>query len=212
MPEVPQSLPFFFSRDEFLRMVGRLHGHRRVLIDGELNASSIKTARAELFKLELNEIAPILIILESGGGEMVPSHQLQDAIGMLQSPVDVLAIGDCASMAVDIMQMCRTRYMLPSSRLLVHYLRTSRRWIIDDPDLLEGDIRYFHEQGRANRERRFKLYEKRTGHSRAKLEEMFRYGEVHDAYFSAEQAVELKLADEILTDFKLFPQPKKKEE
>lgn len=204
MSDIPQ-LPFFLNQKEFIGITGYLHGNRRVLISGELNNDSLKKTTLELIKLEYDEVAPILIVIESGGGQMTPSLQFADTISMLNSPIDIVTIGDCTSMAVDIVQMCRKRYMLPSSRLLVHYIRNLQPWIFDDPERLETDIRYFHERLVESREFRFSLYEKRTGLPRTKLEEMFRHGEVHGAYFSAKQAIEHGLADEILTDFKFLP-------
>jgi ATP-dependent protease ClpP protease subunit len=198
-------LPFFLSEKEFFQMTGHWHRHRRVLIAGDLNSESLRKTSLELIKLENVKIEPITLMIESGGGNMVPTQQLEDTINMLNSPVDVIVFGDCASMAVDLIQMCRRRMMLPSARLLVHYIRNRQPWICDDPEQLETDIRYFRERLTEDRERRFALYEKRTGLPRPKLAEMFRHGEVHQAYFSAKQAVELRLVDEIVTDFKLFP-------
>lgn len=108
-------------------------------------------------------------------------------------------------MAVDLMQMCRRRLMLPSARILVHYVRNDQRWICDDLDQLDGDIKYFQERMREIAERRLELYQKRTGLTPGKIKDLFRQGEIHQTYFSAKQAVEMNLADEIVTDFKLFP-------
>lgn len=182
-----------------------LMGHRRIPIDGELNIKLIQQATNSLIKLDFDSNKPITLLLSSEGGSYEATMQLGDLIASLNSPVDVVAYGDCASMAVDLIQMCRKRMLLPSTRLLVHYLRMRGRWICDDPEGLEADIALFRRDMAISREKRFSLYRNRTGLTDQKILEMFRYGETHGAHFSAEQAVESKLADEILTDFKLFP-------
>jgi len=202
----------FFQPEEIAKMKGVLHAYRRVMLSGQLNASSIRVASLECLKLELQSNEPITLLLESGGGDVEVSQQFADLISSLNSPVDVVAINDCSSMAVDLMQMCRRRMLLPSTRLLVHYIRYSRKWIGDDPEILDGDLKYFKEELDQSRESRLALYERRTGLSRERLAEIFRYGEVHASYFTAQQAVGFGMADEILTDFKLFPITKKEGE
>lgn len=198
-------LPFFLSEREFQHMMGHWHAHRRVLISGQLNSDSLKRTMLEFIKLDYLNDDPITLMIQSGGGHVVPTHQLEDTISALNSPVDALAIGDCASMAVDLIQMCRKRMIMPSSRLLVHYIRNEQQWICDDLEQLETDIGYFRERVRDIANRRLALYKKRTHLSEEKIKELFRHGEVHKAFFSAKQALEYGLVDEIVTDFKVFP-------
>ncbi|MDQ5969060.1 MAG: ATP-dependent Clp protease, protease subunit [Patescibacteria group bacterium] len=205
------SLPFFLSEKEVCGWTGHWHAIRRVLVSGELNSESLKRTALELVKLDFISSDPITLMIDSGGGSVTPTHQLEDTISILNSPVDALMIGSCASMAVDLMQMCRRRLMLPSARILVHYVRNDQRWICDDLDQLDGDIKYFQERMREIAERRLELYQKRTGLTPGKIKDLFRQGEIHQTYFSAKQAVEMNLADEIVTDFKLFPRKQDEE-
>jgi ATP-dependent protease ClpP protease subunit len=195
----------FLSNKEIAGMKGYLHASRRVFVSGTLTEKSLKRATLELIKLDFEKTEPILMLLESAGGDVVATQQFYDAISLMNSPVDVLAIGDCCSMAADLVQVCRRRMLMPGVRMLLHYIRASQPWIADDPARLEVDLNYFRQSMSEIRESRFALYEKRTNLSRERLEELFRHGEVHKAYFSAKQAIELGLADEIVTDFKLFP-------
>jgi len=205
-----QKLPFFVSSDEIMQWTGYWHAHRRILVSGEFTGDSLKKTSLELTKLDYENSMPITLMIESGGGSVVPTHQLQDIISVLNSPVDALVIGDCASMAVDLVQMCRRRLMLPSARMLIHYVRNEQRWICDDLEQLDGDIKYFRERMTETAKRRLGLYVKRTGFSPAKIREIFRHGEMHGSYFSAKQALEMHLVDEIVTNFKLFPRKPKK--
>jgi ATP-dependent Clp protease protease subunit len=200
------NLPFFLKDSEVASWAGRWHAHRRILVSGELTNKSIERTSLELIKLGyMNDDEPITMMIQSVGGTVIPTQQLGDVINFLNCPVDALVIGDCTSMGVDLVQMCRKRLLLPNSRMLVHYVRHGQTWICDDPDQVDGDIAYFRERIREIAENRILLYQRRTGLSRERLGEMFRHGEVHQAYFSARQCIELNLADEIVTDFKLFP-------
>lgn len=198
-------IPFFLSEKEVIQWTAHWHYDRRILIGGELNEETLKKASLELMKLDFEKTAPITLMIQSDGGKVVPTHQIEDTISMLNSEVNGIVIGDAASMAVDLLQMCKRRSMLPSARILVHYIRNTQLWICDDMDQLETDIQYFREKLREMGERRLRLYEMRTGLSREKLKELFRQGEVHKVYFSAKQAIKLGLADDIVTDFKFFP-------
>lgn len=198
-------LPSFVSEKDIYEWTNRWHSLRRILVSGELTTDSLKKTTLELVKLDYASSEPITLMIESSGGSVVPTHQLEDMISILNSPVDALMIGSCASMAVDLMQMCRRRMMLPSARILVHYVRNDQRWICDDLEQLDGDIKYFYQRMVEIAERRLDLYRKRTGLDHDKIKKLFRQGEIHQTYFSAKQAVELNLADEVVTDFKIFP-------
>lgn len=205
MTEETPKLPFFISKEEYAHMIGYWHSLRKVLVSGELDGDSAKKIFMELLKLDHISNEPITLMIQSGGGGVTVTHQLEDMMSAFNSPIDGLVIGDCASMAVDLLQMCRNRYMLPSSRILVHYVRNSQRWICDDMEQLDVDFKYFWERNKEIADRRMTLYTKRTGLSREKIIKLFRQGEIHDAYFSAQQAVDLGFADKIITDFKFFP-------
>lgn len=206
MPEINvNKLPSFRDEKDVAQWTGYWHTHRRVPISGVLHSESLRKVSLQLAKLDYEKNEPITLMIESCGGTVAHTHQFEDTISMLNCPIDALVIGDCASMAVDIVQMCRRRLILPSARVLVHYVRYEQKWVCDDLDMLEVDIKYFRERMREVLERRFLLYTKRTGFSRERISELFRQGEVHETFFSAKQAVELNLVDEIVTDFKLFP-------
>jgi ATP-dependent Clp protease protease subunit len=198
-------LPFFLNNKDIAYWTGRWHAIRRVMLSGEMNFESLKEVTLQLMKLEADKTAPITLMIDSPGGKVVPTHQLEDTIYALNSPVDAVVIGDCASMATDLVQMCRRRLMLPSSRMLVHYIRNDQFWVCDDLDQLDKDINFFRERMREMKERRLVLYTKRTGLTSEEIAMLFRQGEVHRSYFTAKQAVDMKLADDIVTDFKLFP-------
>ncbi len=181
------------------------HSCRRILVSREITDDSVQKTASELVKISFISDEPITLMIQSGGGSAIPILQLGDVINSLNCPVDAVVIGDCGSMAVDLVQMCRRRIMLPSSRMLIHYIRHGQRWVCDDPEWVAKDIAYFQERITEIAEKRILLYEKRTGLRRETISEIFRHGEMHGAYFSAQQCIKMNLADEIITDFKIFP-------
>jgi len=100
--------PFFLSEKDIETWTGYWHAHRRVLVNGKLDEDSLKKTALELLKLDYQSNEPITLMIESCGGEVVPTQQLEDIMSALNSPVDALIIGDCASMDIDLVQMCRT--------------------------------------------------------------------------------------------------------
>lgn len=211
MANEERKLPFFLSDGDVRKWTARLHQQRRIPVCGRLSKDSVDEVALALTKLDYDSFEPILLMIESGGGPIVPVQQLQDTIGLLNSPVDALVLGDCASAAVDLVQMCRKRFILPSARMLVHYIRHDQRWICDDPDQLDEDLDLFRQETRELAKRRLDLYTSRTGLSSGEIRKIFRQGEVHQAFFSANQALKFNFVDEILTNFKLFPKKLAKE-
>ncbi|MES2213290.1 MAG: ATP-dependent Clp protease proteolytic subunit [Patescibacteria group bacterium] len=200
-----QKLPFSIQEKDVAAWTGCWNANRKIMISGELNYESLRKVSLELMKLDYINNEPITLMIDSGGGNVVATHQLEDIISMINSPVDGLIMGDSASMAIDLLQMCRYRRILPSARILVHYIRVDQRWVCDDLERLEIDVEYFLSRQREAGNRRLALYVKRTGYPEERIKELFRHGEVHRSYFSAQQALELKLVDEIAVGFKFFP-------
>lgn len=178
--------------------------YRKIPFVGKIEEEYIQQVALLMAVMDYESNNRITLLMNSGGGSVDYGFQLGDAINSLNSPVDAIAFGDNASMAVDVLQMCAKRYLLPNTRLLIHYVRHSKEFIGDDEKLFATDIDLVRQHMAEYREKRLRLYERRTKMRRKKLQELFRFGEIHHEYISAEQAVRLGLADKILTDFKLF--------
>jgi ATP-dependent protease ClpP protease subunit len=205
MSDEPLTNLFFWNEKKTIALTSELHSQRRVLIQERLTEQLLRKKAQELLMLEMQNNDPITLIIASPGGEAIPVQQFGSIIAGLHSPVDTLAMGNCASGAVDLLQMGRRRQILPTAQLLIHYARTPQMWICDDLERLDEDLRCFRERAAALYNQRQVLYQSRTGLPIEKIKEMFRYGEVQQASISATQALKMNLVDEILTDFKLLP-------
>jgi hypothetical protein len=92
----------------------------------------------------------------------------------------------------------------------VHYLRSNCLFVVENGEQLKIALELFKGVVESGNERLCALFEKRTKLPREQIMEIFRFGEIHKNFLSATQAVDLGFADEVVSDFKLFP--RKKEE
>ncbi len=183
----------------------RLLSNRRISISGELTENSIRAVAESLLSLECKNNEPITLIIDSCGGAVFPTQQLGDLIQSINSPVDGIAISDCASMAVDLLQMCRRRMLRPSARVLVHFIRHRPTLVCDDENRITEYLKTVADDMRHIAAARLNLYMRRTGLPAENIFAMFRHGETHSYFMTAQQALQMGLADEIVTDFKLIP-------
>lgn len=183
----------------------RLLTERRILVTGELTDNSVRAVAESLLLLECKNNDPITLIIDSCGGTVIPTQQLGDVISSMRSPVDGIVISDCASMAVDLLQMCRRRMLRPAARVLVHFIRHRPTLVCDDEHRIGDYLKIVAEDMRNIAATRLDLYKRRTGKTAEEIYTMFQRGELHGYFLTAPQAVQMGLADEIVADFKLIP-------
>src|SRR3989338_4675424 len=134
----------------------------------------------------------ITLILNCPGGPVENGFLIYDSITTSKSPVDVRVYGEAASMGTIIMQACRNRSLSPNSTLMIHDGSIS---VQNSPIRSTVNFAEFVER---RLERRYEIYEKRTGLPKKFWKEEFS----HDRFMTAEEAVKLKLADGILPEAK----------
>ncbi len=193
------------------QLMGYLNAHRRIIVSGEIFEKKTKEISMMLLQLDFDKIEPITLLIDSNGGDVRSSYFLMDVINGLNSPVDGLVIGDACSMAVDILQMCRKRQMLPNARLLCHFTRHGFKLISDTDSYGPEDAEALQSRMLENKKKRETMYARRTGQSIEAIQKLFRLGEVYNLYLGAEQALKENLIDEIATDFKFIPRKPKTE-
>lgn len=196
---------FFSIKGVLDEAKGYLAAHRRIPLLGEINERLISHVTGMLIQMDYEKTAPITLLIHSPGGDCEWGYHLQNAIGSLNSPVDGLVVGRAASMAVDILQMCRKRLALPNSRLYCHFVRIGFELVSDTDEFGMDEARALREKALYVKREREALYAKRTGLKIKDVQRLFRNGEVYKLDLSAEQALQRKLIDEIVHDFKLFP-------
>jgi len=165
---------------------------RLILLDGDINSECSAQFISNIRSLDYLGNEDITVLLKTEGGEVHEGMAIFDAIKECDSKVIVHAVGICWSMGAIILQAGDKRLISENATLMVH----------------EGDLS-IPESHKSNAERWIKEYERldkltdkllldkiRIKHPRftkKKLKEML----IFDTILTAEQAIELGLADEI---------------
>lgn len=156
--------------------------------DGAMAERTIKN----LTILECLNKEPITIIMNNIGGDEYHGFGLYDAIRACKSHVTIKVLGHAMSMGSIILQAADVRIMAPTSRQMMHYgtwgvhdhAKTARKW--SD----EGEkINHWMEQMYLA-----KIHEKDPKYSIQALRKMLD----HDTFLTAEESIELGLADKVL--------------
>lgn len=138
-------------------------------------------------------LKPIVIVMDAPGGDEYHGLACYDAIRTCKAPVTVEAYGHCMSMGSWIMQAADLRMLSPNCTMMLHY----GTWGYEDS--IPNQRSLFHEMERLNRlmEDAYleTIREKHPHFTRKKLQKML----TSDSYLTAQQAVDLGLADGIIT-------------
>jgi len=137
---------------------------------------------------------PIKVYITSGGGIVQAGLGMYDAIMKVREKgieVDTYIVGMAASMAVIVAQAGMHRYATESSRLLVHELSELRMFSEDKPSELKERL---HELERLQDV----LLNILSKHTQRAKEEIADYIFKKDVWFTAEEAKEFGLIDEII--------------
>lgn len=100
--------------DAFLRS-------RKIFLTGGVNDTSCNELLKELLFLESEDASrPIILFINSPGGDVDSGLAVYDTIRMLRSPVTTVCVGIAASMAAIIYLASDRRLMLPNSKIMIH--------------------------------------------------------------------------------------------
>lgn len=175
-----------------VRLDDELFNNKKIFFTGEVNEESASELLKELMYLDsVSEGEEITLCINSGGGEVMSGLAVYDYIKIMKSPVKTVCTGLSASMGAIIFLAGEKRCMLSHTKIMIH-----------DPSYSNNNIggRKPHEieQELSNLEKTrdilVKIISERTG----KTEDEIRKITENDAYFSADEAVEFGLANEIL--------------
>lgn len=139
---------------------------------------------------------PIRVVLNTVGGDIMHGWAIYDAIRAAQCQVNIEVYGQAMSMGVVILQAGDKRLIHPHATIMIHDGTTSDRNIplracFNWADYLKQDL-----------EERFKVFGERT------LKEADFWRQLsHDTPYTAQQAYELGLVDEIIRPNKELPKP-----
>ena len=168
---------------------------RTVSITGDINRESVDQAIKGLILLDnLASDSPIRILLNSDGGDVNQGLALMDVIRSLKAQVIIDVLGEACSMAAIILQSGDIRRMAPTARLMIHvgsealegHVHNVRRW-----------AKYQAKEDEICTDKLLtRIREKHPEFPRSKLVRLLEF----DTILTAEESVELGLADEVLTN------------
>ena len=189
----PEEMARTFMEQRMLMLHGRIH---------EEGASALTDT---LIKYDFKQQAPILLLINSNGGDVVAADHIIQTINMINSPVHALVIGEAKSMAIDILLACKERKGVSRSRYFMHFTRTKFEIICDEEATSEKSLRALKDKICIYKKLREGFYADRLKKPIEEVQRLFQMGERLKYEYTAEQAKELGLITDIVTDFKFFP-------
>lgn len=88
---------------------------------GEINHDMAEKVAGQIVGADVaTEKEPILLIIDSPGGDIAAGKVIASAIILSKHTVNTLCIGDCSSMAGMLFEMGKHRYMWPLATLMLH--------------------------------------------------------------------------------------------
>jgi ATP-dependent Clp protease protease subunit len=155
-----------------------------------------------LFLEAENSEKDILFYINSPGGSVTAGLAIYDTMQFIKCDVSTIVIGQAASMGSFLANAGAPgkRYVLPESRTMIHRVSSgtpSTRGSVHVQELEFEDARRHLEESKRLNERLTQLYVKHNtkGKTYDELFETMKF----DTFLSADQAVELGLADEVIT-------------
>ncbi len=170
----------------------KLFESRNIYIEDEINSESALLAVKQIHMLNLEDaVKPINLFICSYGGEITAGMLIYDAIRDSGCPVNTVCLGNAYSMgALLVASGTGRRYILPHSKMMLH-----------EPLIQTGaggsasSIRELSESMEKTRRAMNEILSKHTGKPVEEVEKATGY----DHFYSAEEALEFGLVDEIVS-------------
>lgn len=179
----------------------RLLKERIVFLNGEVEDHMAQIVCAQLLFLESEDAdKDIWLYINSPGGAVTAGLAIYDTMRFIKPDVNTLVMGQAASMGSFLAQAgaAGKRYVLPESRTMIHRVSSGTpgtRGSVHVQDLqFEDAKRSFEESVRINK-RLTELYVRHNTAGKS-YEEMFDRMKF-DTFLSAQEAVDMGLADEV---------------
>lgn len=179
------------SNDSYIEK--KLIEQRKVIISGAVDQRVAEKVIKTLFLLDaIDQTKPILVIINSPGGEVFSGFAIYDIMKAIKAPVITLVAGFAASMGSIIMLGSEKgkRYATKNAKVLIHQPLIS--------GMFQGRATEIDIQAKEiseTKDRIIKLYVEETGQDKKKIAEDIEL----DYWMTAEQALEYKLIDKIIT-------------
>jgi len=173
-----------------------LYEKRIVWVEGDIDAEAANNFIKQIVWLnQQNKSEAIKVMISSNGGSVVHGLAMYDAIQTSQAPVETYCIGTAYSMGAVLFAAGKKRYILEHSKVMLH-----------EPLIGSGvggsasSVKAMSDSLQSTKQQLNKILCKHTGKTQKQMEKVTN----HDHYFSAKEAVDFGLADEIVGLQQLF--------
>ncbi len=167
---------------------------RKIFLIGQVNDESCNELIKELLYMEAQDnTKPIVLFINSPGGDVGSGLAVYDTIRLLKSPVYVVVTGIAASMGSIIMLACDEdkRLMLPNSKVMIHDCSWgSHEMGGKKPYEVEEELN----QLKKTNERLVSIIANRTGKTVKQISKVTRF----DSYFGAKEAIDFGLVSKVI--------------
>lgn len=190
--ESPKTAPAPTPPVEALIQQGLFDG-RTVTLFGEVTSEQCQSICGQMLAMiEDDPEAPITLLIDSPGGNLLAGMMVYDLIKVLDAPVRTVAMGLAASMGQFLLSAGTKghRWVFPSARVMMHQPSSGIGGSAED-------IRIQVEQHRLTRKHFEEEQAKNTGQS---IETIHRDSE-RDRWFNAHEAVDYGLADHVVSSW-----------
>lgn len=171
--------------------------NRIIMIDGEINSSLANTVIAEMLLLESQSNAPIILYINSPGGDVTAGLAIADTMEFISCDVITVGIGLQASMGSFLLASGTQgkRYALKRSSIMIHRLSSGTQ---GDYHSMESNFEHI----KTTHENLIKDYVRLSNGKKTyeEFEELMRY----DNWLTLEEAKEYGIIDHIVSDRKTF--------
>lgn len=186
-------------------MEDRLEQKRIIILAERITKESTDKIRGAIFRLNLLSADKIVLLIDSGGGEIWPALSLLDFIKCSTAPVIGIVNGECKSSAMIVLQACHRRMASKHSKLLLHFVSTSTEFKANDSHKDIRAIMRLNEKRNQEAQRAVEdILIQRTGLSRNQIRSLMHSGERYNDALNTDEALSYALIDAVVEDFEIF--------
>lgn len=178
---------------------------RIILVDGDIDEDVVAAVKFWVLSFNLDSIEKeITLLIDCNGGPVPPTLAMYDLIKLSKAPVTGLVCGDCKSMAIVLLQACKTRLATQHSNFYIHELNWRPNDFMplskDSGKLMQEKIKELKHL----RKKIIDIFKERSKLSVKVIEKLMRQGESNNTHLLAHQILELGLIDKIVETHPLF--------
>lgn len=163
---------------------------RTIYVQGTINEESATEFIREIIELNRqDDTEPIKVLISSGGGSVVHGLAEYDAIVSSKAPVWTYCIGTAYSMAAILFAAGKKRMILRNSKVMLH-----QPLIGENPGGNASSVKSMSDSLMQTKNQLVEILAKHTGMTKKQIDKHISY----DHYYTAKEAIEAHLADEIV--------------